>query len=186
MHSRILATAFAALLLATFAEAGVWTDCSVTPSTASEIGAGPRVFELASGGTFTGGPTRKACYDFDTNESTATSGLLVIEKCLSAKMTFWPDLNAGSQFTAELDFLACPSKAITGACRKICTDLDGGGVDCVTLNGDDGSDPDSDTNLEQRWAIYGYQGTYIYADPDTLPTGAVISRAMVHCLPNGE
>lgn len=100
-------------------------------------------------------------------------------------LKFYPDI-AGAQFTAEAKIWTCPvpmqgTDISETRCSRVLADIDGGGVDNVTLNGDDGSDRDGDASLEQRHWISDIPFGDLFVEIDTVPTGGVTARAVLYC-----
>jgi hypothetical protein len=64
---------------------------------------------------------------------------------------FFPDI-LGSDFTAEGRVFSCPAGTAVSstACIRSLVDIDGGGVDNVTFDGDDGTDRDASGTAAQR------------------------------------
>jgi hypothetical protein len=113
----------------------------------------------------TGGisPGEFACFDFEVSGTAAHnadrwqvadaddySTVLQTHACQSVNIFFSPDVESNTDYSAEVQIwnATCTDSPTTanpddgnGTCQaRILTDIDGGGVDEVTLDGDDGTD----------------------------------------------
>jgi hypothetical protein len=146
-------------------------------------------------------PGEFACFDFEVGTTvdrwqTAAVGdyseVLQVHSCQSVNIFFDPDIesNAVGSFVAEVNIYnaVCTDSPTTadpenaGTCQgRLLADIDGGGVDEVTLNGDDGTDPDPDGNPEQRQKIREAAAFGVIVAIDTMGTAGDHSRVIVTC-----
>lgn len=97
----------------------------------------------------------------------------------TAKVCFDPDIGSEGVAGAEAQLRCCigpfgdPNSTFVNWCPKVLTDVDGGGVDDVTLNGDDGS------TTSQRTCIYDVPPGRCYLDITVAPDPNETFRAQV-------
>lgn len=87
-----------------------------------------------------------------SNITNDNSAVLDVRACAGPgpTITAWTDIN-GSDFSAEAFVFACPTGTFSATgCIKVLTDIDGGGVDNLSLDGDDGTNRDATGTGQQR------------------------------------
>jgi hypothetical protein len=118
---------------------------------------------------------------------------LDIKSCKDLTVKFHPDYGGSGTYTAEVRIWDCHQGAPTldesvaafteeYYCDRILGDFNGGGVDNVTLNGDDGTDRDGDLLEEQRSKIFGVKGAFLHVEYAISPS-AETTRTTVICEP---
>lgn len=123
-----------------------------------------------------------------------TPAPLDIKSCQEVIITFHPDYGGNETYTAEAMAWDCQQGAPTldesvadfdedDYCVRVLGDINGGALDNLTLNGDDGTDRDGDLLEEQRSKIYNVKGSYLHITHSVDPAGSDTTRITVACSP---
>lgn len=102
-----------------------------------------------------------------------------ISNCPSITIAYCQAVGGGAETAAEYYYMGAATSTKTNP-RTILVDVDGGGVDEITANGDCGRDEDNDGTSEQRSIYWGFSplDRYIWFDEVVAPgdgTTAIIS-----------
>jgi hypothetical protein len=121
---------------------------------------------------------------------------LNIQACQSVLLKFHPDYGGNGSYDAEIKVWDCHTGAPTldasvasfteeYYCDRILIQLNGKDpvLDDITLNGDDGTDPDADLVFQQRAKIDDIRGAFLHIEHTTDPSGSDVSRTTVVCSP---
>lgn len=125
-------------------------------ASSSVVGGIGTLQQAKNGGMYTYTPTT-------ADETSDNSAVIDVRVCGGPGPTIvaWPD-TSGLDYTGQAFVYACPTSTFSPTtCMKVLADIDGGGVDNVTLNGDDGSDRDASGTAEQRAWITGVTFPFI-------------------------